>query len=222
MVYTDIFFLTGRKYLCRSIRHLYIYYWDILYMVFTHLYRYCFGETRISHKKLESCVFLWPVEYMTRACSSLEKDESNCNWKDIERHYLIPEGIQCFLVVIYNPWFPLVDQRHKMWFWPIVCFLEPAGMASFRMVTPYAFKVFNLYYHNEIPWLSKSLWQFTGAKQKVVFICVASPHAHASEHAFSRMLNSFFCVYLSQQLTPAQPIEGVMASFKSAHLCKTE
>lgn len=26
--------------------------------------------------------FLWPVEYMARVCSSLAKDESNCNWKD--------------------------------------------------------------------------------------------------------------------------------------------
>lgn len=100
------------------------------------------------------------------------------------RHYLIPDSTWCFLVVIYNPQFPLVDQRHEMCFWPIVCFLEPAGTASFRMVTPYAFKVFNLYYHNEIPWLSKSLWQFTEAKQKVVFICIASPHAHASEQSW--------------------------------------
>lgn len=73
------------------------------------------------------------------------------------RHYLISDSTQCFLVVIYNPQFPLVDQRHEMCSWPIVCFPEPAGRASFRMVTPYAFKVFNLYYHNEIPWLSKSL-----------------------------------------------------------------
>lgn len=73
------------------------------------------------------------------------------------RRYLIPDSTGCFLVVIYNPWFQLVDQRHEMCFWPIVCFPELAGTASFRMVTPYAFKVFNLYYHNEIPWLSKSL-----------------------------------------------------------------
>lgn len=27
-------------------------------------------------------VFLWSVEYMARVCSPLEKNVSNCNWKD--------------------------------------------------------------------------------------------------------------------------------------------
>lgn len=141
----------------------------------------CFIETRVDPKKLWSSVFIWLVEYMAKACSSLERMSQIVIGKT--RHYLIPDSTWCFLVVIYNPQFPLVDQRHEMFFWPIVCFLQPAGTASFRMVTPYAFKVFNLYYHNEIPWLSKSLWQFTEAKQKMVFICIASPHAHASEQS---------------------------------------
>lgn len=104
------------------------------------------------------------------------------------KQYLILDSTPCFLVVIYNPWLPLVGQRHEMCFWPIVCFAQSAGTASFRTVTPYAFKVFNLYYHNEIPWLLKSLWQFTGAKQKVVFICIASPRAHASERSWISMV----------------------------------
>lgn len=37
------------------------------------------------------------------------------------------------------------------------------------------FKVFNLHYHNECPWLYKSLSQFGGTKQKVDIIC-ALPH----------------------------------------------
>lgn len=180
MVFTDIFFPMGTKHLCGSIPHLYIYCWDILYTIFTHLYRYCFTKTRMDHNRAEFSFGQWntwlELAPLWKRMSQIVVEKT--------RHYLISDSMQYFLVVIYNPQFPLVDQRHEMCFWPIVCFPEPAGRASFRMVTPYAFKVFNLYYHNEIPWLSKSLWQFTGAKQKVVFICIASPHAHPSEQSW--------------------------------------
>lgn len=223
MVFIDIFFSMGRKHLCGSV---------CLYM-----------SCSIILHILQSSIFTDPLllrqEWTLRNSRGLFSFGFWNTWLKLvplwkrmsqiviekTRHYLIPDSTWCFLVVIYNPQFPLVDQRHEMCFWPIVCFLEPAGTASFRMVTPYAFKVFNLYYHNEIPWLSKSLLTIHWSKTKsgLYLYCFTTCTCSRAILNFNcRMLNSFFCAHLSQQLTPAQPIAGTMASFGPAQLCKTE
>lgn len=136
----------------------------------TYFYSYCRDILYILHSPISADILLrheWTIRNSRAAFSSGQWNtwvELVLHWRRMSqiviektRHYPIPDSTRCFLVVIYNPRFPLADQRHEMCFWPIVCFPEPAGTASFRMVTPYAFKAFNLYYHNEIPWLSKSL-----------------------------------------------------------------
>lgn len=86
MVFIGIFFLPGEEAFLIS-----TYLVELYCIYYSHpSLHICFIETRMDPKKLWSSVFIWLVEYMAKACSSLERMSQIVIEKT--RHYLIPDS----------------------------------------------------------------------------------------------------------------------------------